>query len=413
MTLIQVKANFNVDKNQLIARYRFGTEKALEQADFLNNPDMTLLQALTIYLSFLQYLGEEKTAWFLAGVLVRIAVSMKFHIDGAKFASVTPFEVQMRRRIWWQICLVDSRAGNLQASSYKLSEDMFDTEMPTNSNDANLESSMPHLPLAADAWTDVSAFLLRCEIWQLSRRLQSVADFNQKCELFKRIEARIEETYLKHPDLNQPFQSFIATSMRLFLSQVNLILSPKLSYDNAALSTEITPSHLRFTSSLDIIEYTHALHTEPSWSPWRWQIRGRQPPWNALRFVLGHLNTREWEPIHERALTSIQRSLDSISESAKSDSRYEALLVLLSAVQKRTDNHRCKGLLANVPGRLFSSTELSLPTSFARTTLNEDNSNEPSQELFLDAANYSGADMDWHAWDEIAGDLEIWDVGSL
>ncbi len=40
---LKVKSNINDDKNQIIARYRLGTEQALEQADFLNRPDMALL----------------------------------------------------------------------------------------------------------------------------------------------------------------------------------------------------------------------------------------------------------------------------------------------------------------------------------------------------------------------------------
>ena len=89
--------NFDTDKDQLVARYRLGTEQALEQADFLNNPDIIILQALAIYLGVLQHTGETRSAWFLAGVLVRIAVSMKLHRDGSNVANITPFEIEMRR----------------------------------------------------------------------------------------------------------------------------------------------------------------------------------------------------------------------------------------------------------------------------------------------------------------------------
>ncbi|KAH8780824.1 hypothetical protein BGZ57DRAFT_952375 [Hyaloscypha finlandica] len=58
----EVKANFNTNREGLIAQYRLGTEQALERADFLNHPNITLLQALTIYLSVLQHTGEKKIA---------------------------------------------------------------------------------------------------------------------------------------------------------------------------------------------------------------------------------------------------------------------------------------------------------------------------------------------------------------
>lgn len=41
---------FREQKQQLLARYRFGTEQALVQADILNSMEMVTLQALVIYL---------------------------------------------------------------------------------------------------------------------------------------------------------------------------------------------------------------------------------------------------------------------------------------------------------------------------------------------------------------------------
>ena len=54
--------NFNTDKDQLLARYRLGTEQASEQADTLNDLDTTVLQGLAIYLGVLQYTGEARFA---------------------------------------------------------------------------------------------------------------------------------------------------------------------------------------------------------------------------------------------------------------------------------------------------------------------------------------------------------------
>jgi hypothetical protein len=227
--------NFNTDKDQLVARYRLGTEQALEQADFLNNPDIIVLQALTIYLGVLQHTGETRSAWLLAGVLVRVAVSMKLHRDGSDFPNITPFEIETRRRLWWQICLIDSRSEDMQVSKYKLSEGMFDTEIPANTDDANLGPGMSKPPVVAERWTDMTVFLIHCEVWKLSRRLQSVTaashasppDIDERLELFQRSQTRIEDTYLKHLNPNQPLHSFVATIARLFLTKVDLILHTK------------------------------------------------------------------------------------------------------------------------------------------------------------------------------------------
>jgi hypothetical protein len=410
-----VKANFNTDRDSLIAQYRLGTEQALEQADFLNHPDMTLLQALTIYLSVLQHTGETKIAWVLAGVLVRVAVAMKLHIDGSKHAHITLFEAEMRRRLWWQICFVDSKSEVWQVSAFKLSQDKFDTEIPTNTNDADIDPSMSRLPLPLHRWTDISAFLVRCEIWKLSRHLQSITDINQKREALERSEARIDEKYLTQLDPNQPIQSFIGTSIRLFLSKLNLMLPPKPNYGNTIAQTEPAVPSSIFTSCLAAIEYTYRVQNEPGWSGWRWQIQGRQPPWNSLRSVLGHLSTGSWEPLYDRALASTKSSLEILPEAARSDPRYQQLLVLFSRAQQRANEHHLQGFarLANVPADLISPADLNISTTFEQTSINENTSTVIPQEPFLDIPDHFSTEMDWQAWNEIAGDLGIWDMGSL
>ena len=431
--------NFNIDKDQLMARYRLGAEQALEQADLLNNPDIIVLQALTIYLGVLQHTGETRSAWFLAGVLVRVSVSMKLHRDGSHFADFTPFEIEMRRRLWWQICFIDSRSEDVQVSEYKLSEKMFDTEIPANTDDANLDPDMSKLPFGAVRWTDMTIFLIRCEVWKLSRRLQSVTaasyallpDIDERIELFQQSQARIEDSYLKHLDPNRPLHSFVATTARLFLTKVYLILHTKQHSTKATGSqpTDTSQSDKVFISSLSIIEHTYALQNEPGWSRWRWQIQGRQPPWQALRVVLSHLCARRWGSICERAWSLTNRYFDNFSEAAQRDPRYQHLLVLVSAVQKMRMNElhpQASGALTNAYVDLTSATGLALSAPLAQGGTSETVSTWTPQELFVDMAddsnnnafsNVTNLEMDWQAWDEIAGELEpsleFWDMDGL
>jgi hypothetical protein len=431
--------NFNTDKDQLVGRYRLGTGQALEQADFLNNPDIIVLQALTIYLGVLQHTGETRSAWFLAGVWVGVTVSGKLHRDGSHLANITPFEIEMRRRLWWQICFIDSRSEDMQVSEYKLSEGMFDTEIPANTDDANLDPGMSKPPVVAERWTDMTVFLIQCEVWKLSRRLQSVTatsyalppDMDERLELFQQSQARIEDTHLKHLNPNQPLHSFVATIARLFLTKVDLILHTK---QHSARATEPQPADTSqsdkvFMSSLSIIEYTYALQNEPGWSGWSWQIQGRQPPWHALRVVLGQLCTRRWGPICERAWSSAKRSFDSLPEAARRDPRYQQLLVLASAVQRnRADelHHQTSGASTNAHADLTSATALTLSAPLAQVGISGTVSTWTPQEPFFGMADDSNnnafsdvlsLEMDWQVWDEIAGELEpsleFWDMGGL
>ena len=431
--------NFQSDKDTLVTRYRLGTERALEQADFLSNPNIVAIQALTIYLTVLQYSGETKSAWLLAGVLIRVAVSTKLHRDGSTSANNTAFEIEMRRRLWWQICFIDSRSDDTQVSDYKLSEEMFDTKIPANADDANMDPEMSNLPAVAEKWTDMTVSLIQCEIWKLSRRLQyikaanhiSAPDIAERLKLFQQSQAKIEETYLRLLDPTQPLHSFLATSTRLFLTKISLILHTKQSSAKAKepQRANTSQSDTVFRSSLSVIEYTYALQNEPGWNGWRWQIQGRQPPWRALRVVLSQLCTRSWESIYDRAWSSAKRTLDGLAEASRRDPRYQQLSALSSTVQtNRVDEDHYKdseaSAISHTDARLVTASTLSAP--LAHVGISEGESNWTPQERSLTVANGSddtvfsdflSSEMDWQAWDEMSGEMEssldFWDLGGL
>ena len=50
LTPQECMTEFGEQKTELLARYRYGTEQALVQADILNSMEMVTLQALVIYL---------------------------------------------------------------------------------------------------------------------------------------------------------------------------------------------------------------------------------------------------------------------------------------------------------------------------------------------------------------------------
>jgi hypothetical protein len=404
-----------------MARFRLGTEQALEQADILNHPDITLIQALAIYLSVLQHTGETKVAWFLAGLLVRIAVSMNLHLDGSKLDNLSPFEVEMRRRLWWQICLIDLRSEHLQVSTFKMSQYMFDTELPTNNNDVNLDPSMTQPAVNIEGWTDMTPFLLRCEICMLSQRLQAmgpaIADIDERHKLFMGTESRLGTTYLTHADDTYHVQSFVVTSICFFFIKVKLLLLPQ-PYNSDIVPTN-TESASIFATQVQLIENTFRLQNEAAWKGYRWQLRERQPPWNALRSVLEHLRTeKDWGAFNDRALRSAKTSLETVSRAARNDPRYQQLLLLLTMVQKRAEesHYRGDGSLstdASFPIGSTAEVETNLSVQLAQHRINGEISYGGSQDLLLVTTASDGIEMDWQVWDEIAGDLEFWDMNSL
>lgn len=73
----------------------------------------------------------------MGGTVMRIAQKMGYHRDGEQF-NLSPFETEMRRRLWWHVITQDSRYAMLSGLSHSWVASNWDTKMPQNLNDADL-----------------------------------------------------------------------------------------------------------------------------------------------------------------------------------------------------------------------------------------------------------------------------------
>ncbi|TVY60097.1 Bikaverin cluster transcription factor bik5 [Fusarium oxysporum f. sp. cubense] len=159
-----VKIKLHAEKSDLVARYRTGTEIALTLADFINTTELDVIQAFSIFLDTVQTMESPKYVWSVAGLLARVAVSAGLHRDGSNFPGMSPFNIEMRRRLWWNILFIDGRSGSDQIAEASLHEEMFDTKLPTNVNDTDLDPSMKVPPITRNAITDTTPILVRSEL---------------------------------------------------------------------------------------------------------------------------------------------------------------------------------------------------------------------------------------------------------
>ena len=108
--------NFGEAKLDLLLRYRRGLETAFAKADFLNSPNTTLLQAFALFLFLVRCYDSPRYVWMQTGLLVRMAHYVGLQRDGAQFNHLSPYEIEMRRRVWWAVILLDVRASEDQGT---------------------------------------------------------------------------------------------------------------------------------------------------------------------------------------------------------------------------------------------------------------------------------------------------------
>ena len=129
-------ARWGEDRSILLNRYRFGLEQALARANFLYCDEVIILQAFLVFLVLLRRNDDARKIWTLTGLVVRISQTLGIHRDGSHFG-LPPFQVEMRRRLWWQVCILDARSSEDHGCDPTIVEAQFDTKMVSLCSFAN------------------------------------------------------------------------------------------------------------------------------------------------------------------------------------------------------------------------------------------------------------------------------------
>ncbi|POR35868.1 Putative transcriptional regulatory protein [Tolypocladium paradoxum] len=156
---------FGVSRDTALQKFTAGTKVALIRFNFLKNYNMSALQALVLYLYSLQGRYDRHAAWILSGTIVRIAQKMGYHRDG-ELLNLDPFETEMRRRVWWQIVIQDSKFAMMSGLSQSLLPLRWDTRLPQNVNDADIFQGSTEPVVPREGPTEMAFCLLLNEIYK-------------------------------------------------------------------------------------------------------------------------------------------------------------------------------------------------------------------------------------------------------
>ncbi|KAL9598404.1 MAG: hypothetical protein Q9179_003932, partial [Wetmoreana sp. 5 TL-2023] len=313
-----------MDKETAVRKYRFGFEQAMARAGFLSTTELVVLQSFTLFLICAGRHDDTRYVWTLTGLLIRLAQALGLHRDGEQFG-LSPYETEMRRRLWWHILHLDLRGAEDHGSDPTIQEATFDTRFPLNVNDGDITPSMKEPPKEHEGATEMTFDLIRYTVSTTARRLTYVPPGPGKClkrsemftlerkeHLMEELHQHIENKYLKYCDMNKPLHWVAGTVFRLILAKMWLIIHHPLQREDAGnkkLSEETT--NRLFRTSVDIIQWSNHLERERSTKKWGWLFR-TYVQWHAVAFVLSQLCIRTKGPEVDRAWQVIQETFADI-----------------------------------------------------------------------------------------------------
>ncbi|KAL4886412.1 fungal-specific transcription factor domain-containing protein [Aspergillus karnatakaensis] len=304
----ECSAEFEEDHKVLIQRYRFATEQALARANFLHASSLEVLQALVLFLIGVWRTGDACFMWTMTALAYRLAQCLGLHRDGTKLG-LGSFQIEMRRRLWWYIYLLDVQSCEHQPSSSQIYEGTYDTALPLNINDSDISPEMTGSTAENTGYTEMTFLLIRCEINTRHRRM-SQAGFNldsgqpaleHTIEALIEINTVVEDKYLRYCNLNDPIQWVAATVTRLALARSWLVAHFSL-LENKAMDVTIWKEHREalFLTAIEVVEFSYLLENSEQTAHWAWMFEMYRQ-WYALAFVLSELCVRPESAVVDRA----------------------------------------------------------------------------------------------------------------
>lgn len=295
-------ASLGSPRHALLEQFRYGTEQAMARADLLNTQSVLLLQAVTLFLFALRNQDDSRTVSSLTALVVHLAQSIGLHRDGAAF-DLSPLDIELRRRLWWYICLLDNRSSEYYARESSLRENQvpFDTKIPLLINDADLAAGMTTAPPQRTGPCDMTFCVIRCEATSALRRVNnSGLDLVQRKDILATLQSDLEERFLRHCDNEHPFQLFISIVTRLIIARCGLILLHHEDPGEREAGNELTKipqatrgqiRDARFAQAIEVLGLSVQLLTRKELARWQWHSR-TQIQWYAAALILSEICRR-------------------------------------------------------------------------------------------------------------------------
>ena len=303
--------NFGTLKTDLNLKYRLGLEHALAKADFLNVPDLVLLQAFAIFICLARRHDSPRFVWMMTGLAIRMGQALGLQRDGDNFKHLSLFEIEMRRRVWWSLCVLDVRASEDQGMENMISLGSFDTKLPLNINDADFGPETTQMPAGREAITDMTCPLVNFEISNVTRKMmvQSVKGGEPRMEeqerLLNEIDEKLNQGYLQYSlESGNIAQWVMVTIARLVMAKMTLLVYLPILFSSPSEHFSDKIRNKLLVAAIENAEYNHALNAEHACRHWRW-VYQTYTHWYAIVYLLIETVRRPWSPLVERAWVAL------------------------------------------------------------------------------------------------------------
>lgn len=239
--------------------------------------------------------SDAQTLWMMTGLAVRSAQRLGLHREKA-LRSFSVFEAEMRRRLWWQIIMLESHAAKLCGVIAHAGPGFpWDAKRPMNINDGDLHPDMREAPKEHVGVTEMLLCSTRYEIgaFNIAHANNTGPTTSVECvdAEIERLRQSLEDRLLKFCDPAIPLHFMALNIAKGALCRMRL--AARLPHVHAAKDADLPPDErdMLFRLCLELVEQANAVTTSQSVQKYQWHVNPFFPL-DALVFMLSDMAYR-------------------------------------------------------------------------------------------------------------------------
>lgn len=249
--------------------------------------------------------SDPQTIWTLTGISLRIAQRIGIHRDGSGYG-LSIFETEMRRRLWFQLMILDATSAQFCGVASTPTLINADTQPPMNANDSDLDPRMKEPTCEKEGPTEMIFCLTRSEFGRwLQRWNKDARGFNspwsfltsssmslrEKDKAISELEISMEQNYLRYCDQSIPLHLAATLMARSAIHYTKLMAHHPRQYQDPNTRIPEVEKNTIFENCLRMAEYANYAQTNPDVQRFSWHIVNHMP-WDAMIFMLSEMRNR-------------------------------------------------------------------------------------------------------------------------
>ena len=305
----QCQSLFDRSRHDQLCQFRKMAEIAFAQADLFTTTDLATLQALATFTMTSRFSDPSRRMWTMTAILVRVARAMGLHHETI---SRTPFETELRRRLWQNIRLIDVFAAWDRGSAELLiAISTFDTPRARVIEDLEFDENSTTIPGDKLGVTDMTLTSIWLDAFEYTHRFTGPESkpnggdtWEDRMKLAQKFEEKVNEQYLKYVNQSDPFHRLLAAFFRCMITAHKLRAARPLRKHPLSTASRVdTPYILQLAS--DALAAAEAPYNDPDLAQFRWVA---WVPWHPLATALAGLCTIRDTELANQAWINVEKT---------------------------------------------------------------------------------------------------------